>query len=1144
MKTISLLTAGIIAAALSTVTSAFTYRTDDELFLTADVDGDGRADLVIVDRPTGAYRIGYQLVSDVYTWSDSRPSGIQNVTSVTSGHILSASREAIALTGDSDNVVNVIDAADPSAEGPLYPLYPDGISSRLVVALNFTLAPVTPQDDLVVGTDETLGGGYRQIWSASSGAGIFQQASITAFGSWTSADRVQLGQGLPDVVGLLAKNGTVYDFRVVQPGPTQPKQLVADLQPVPSQFTYGAFGAGTMNRFLFNEPGDSNLVVRTAQQVSPGQYTLSGSVAFSLGFNFDQLQVIAGSPARLLAIASDGSEARLFDFDGVSAPVLRQSLSGPAGEHLSGAIPSGSGKFQLLSANDNSRRSTSTHSFKFDGTKFVKVGSSTLPGINPLALGANVFLFQSEPFVASQAGLVRRLNAADWSSHPILLGGQVSVTAERDRGVSLGLGNPSSRNLGSLPPTAHFGLVNQYHPLISLMSLDPIAPSPTSPVTISPKPGAQVQAIQVSLTVADPAYQPAYSLNGSPWTTYSGPFWLFKTTQVRYLAMKSGTTIKGPTSIAQYTFASDPSIADSDGDGVPDFVELAKGLDPTKGPDTDGDGFSDLNEILAGTNPGMTNSFPAGNQLVESFQSFDFHVAPRPLDPWLMKETNAVSGVQVMVLDLDGGLLRAGLTTNLAGAVFDSESPLTNILAERFPAVVAFGTDANYGIETSEPDPVVGREFIGLASTPQLDRPPINYTYGGGSLATEAAQWTAAAQAAYASAVHPTLEIPLGALETVAALLTERKINQVLADRGIAGFNATNLTLFPFRVADVSRQAASLDQLNALSLELDSMHPGYDLGNLHSAILKAVKTSSNLTSVRLLATDIYRISGLSNNAAPGQFGQPVDVLRAFFIGGTLLDPYASLTTLTPAQITAATASVATLLNAMTGRPLAEFDLAVQANSFQQNLTRLLDTSSGHIKNLYIKSGIAYQFPQSFELVPGSVVHVLAYTDFVEPGVLGDSLQVMDATLVSAPPAPVASNGNGLTSDAWGLLFFGGAFDPFADSDGDGFSNLQEFLDGSDPMDGKSHGSKLVALKLPKIQLSPVDPGSGQLTLSFSFPSNYASAFNFTVLKSTALGGTVEILPLVPVTGPGDQLQVVLPAVQDEVGFFQVFMQLK
>lgn len=1144
MKTSSFLTALVLSVSALTVVHAVTYRSPDELFLTADVDGDGRDDAIIIDRSSGAYRVGYQLTAGVYTWSDSRPTGIQGATSAGFGHILSLNGNALVVASDVGNEVNIINCSDPSAEVTPVTVFPDGIGSGIVVSANFALPPVTPFDDLVIATGESIGGGAGESYFASLGSGTFNFLTQLTGPAWVSAERIQLGTGLPSYIGVVARNGSSNAFFVESVGPISISSVAGDAQPVPPEFTYGLFGAGTLNQFLFHASGGSNIVVRAAQQPSPGVFQFTAPVSYPLGLALEEVYVIPGTPSRILVVGSQGAEARVYDYDGVHPPVLLQTLAAFTNETWTGSLPIGGGNFQMLSGAVGGHGSTTTRTFKFSGGHYFASAPSSLPAVHGLTVNANVFLFQTEPFVNANPGLIGRLNAADWSSHPNFSGGQVFVTSEQDRGTSLGLGNPTVRNLGTLPSGANFGLVNQYHPSISLVSLDAVSTKPTASVTISPTPGPQTRAVQVTLNVGDPSYQAAYSLDGATWSAYNGPFWLFKTTHVRYLAVGPGGFTKTPIKGALYTFAVPPSAADSDGDGVPDYVELAYGLDPTKGPDTDGDGFSDLNEILAGKNPGATNSVPSTNQLIVSFQSFDFQVAPRPFDPIAHAETGSDIGVEVAVYELSGSLLRTGLTTNIPVAPFNPAAPITNILAERLPPLVALSLPYNYSIATAASDPVIGREMLGLVRTPHLSRPAVPYAYGGGNLSTEAANWVATAQAVYSGVKQPTVTERLGVFETIAALLVERKVNEILVDRGVPGFNATNLTLFPFRVGDIARQPMAIEDLQALSSELDPSHPGFDLANLADTVLSNVVGTVAMEPLRRVTVDVYRTSSLSNNAAPGRYSLPVEVLRQFLITGQLQSNYAKVSLMSVADRGIAFSAATSLLAGLSGRPVVKLDLTVESDSFQPTVTRLLNPLTGHYKNLFIKEGVPYQFPQSFTLVPGAVVHVVAYGDFIEPDVAGESLQVIDATLVSSPDVPNVATGNGLTPDAWGLFFFGGPFDLYGDADGDGISNLQEFLDGTDPKDGTSHGLKAFSLLPPQLSVKGVDTIGGKFTINFGFPTAYASAFHFYLEKSLVLGGTFTSLAIDPVSTGLDQWEIVLPAVQDAAGFYRVNMLLK
>ena len=87
--------------------------------------------------------------------------------------------------------------------------------------------------------------------------------------------------------------------------------------------------------------------------------------------------------------------------------------------------------------------------------------------------------------------------------------------------------------------------------------------------------------------------------------------------------------------------------ADTDGDGIPDKVELAWGLDP-KNPDDakedlDGDGFSNLDEYLAKTDPKDPKSHPA---LVDLLRVKEFRAKRMPI---ILRDVNRMpDGMQLV----------------------------------------------------------------------------------------------------------------------------------------------------------------------------------------------------------------------------------------------------------------------------------------------------------------------------------------------------------------------------------------------------------------------------------------------------------------------------------------------------------------
>src|ERR1043165_5362984 len=94
---------------------SFVYETPTEFFGNGDFDGDGRADVVIVDKISGKFRLGYQSSAGIFSWVDNRPSGMKGIAGLGLGHVLAKDHDALAFTAPDENQITLVDASSPTA---------------------------------------------------------------------------------------------------------------------------------------------------------------------------------------------------------------------------------------------------------------------------------------------------------------------------------------------------------------------------------------------------------------------------------------------------------------------------------------------------------------------------------------------------------------------------------------------------------------------------------------------------------------------------------------------------------------------------------------------------------------------------------------------------------------------------------------------------------------------------------------------------------------------------------------------------------------------------------------------------------------------------------------------------------------------
>jgi len=1126
---------------------AWVYETATEFQADGDFDGDKRTDMLLVDKATGGYRIGYQIAPGRYAWSATRASGIQNATGLSVGRLTATNRDAFVCAGPEANRLNLLDASNPAVVPVPVSVFISSIGPNTVGAIDIGGLGNTALDDLFVGSiwNNVTPTRFTSLRNTNGvNFGVLSDSAIAS--AIERANRVSLKAGTTDRLGVIFR-GATDTFRAYDLSSGSVVQTLMQSLPAGSEFVAGGFNpTSSLSQVIFYVPGSSQLVWRQVLEPTPGTFSFAAAVTNQLSQPIYRLYVLTGGTRlRLLVLYGVGETAEVFNFDGLHAPVSLQTFTADAGETFTGAGVLDAGDFMLYRGDPGTGLSTRFQIWNFDGSTFTAGVSGDLPYQGRLSASGNVLLFRYEPFVNSSPRLVRVLNAGDWTSAFGYTGMPpvITVTAERYAGAADGLRNPTPTSLGTNPPLASFGLVNQYTNVISVFSVLPPAGDEVAEVKIAPNPGSYNTAIEMTLTPTDPTHEAYFRLGSGSWQLYAAPVTLFTNVTVQFYAKPPAGYTKSAIHTATYTFSQTPSSLDSDDDGVPDFVELGKGLDPNGGSDSDEDGYSDLEELLKGTDPLSAASAPTNAPRLEFKAVFDRAVTPRPFDGPANATTYAATGTPVRIYATQGSLLAAATVTNLSvSGVTNPAAYLSNIVVEPDDRLLAEATELHFDIATANPDKRLGRELVGLLPAPRFTPVEVPYTFGGGSLASEANAWITAASNAWAGTTREIVKGDLTVRDTLTAALVERKIADILLARGEAA--GTNLTLFPFRSGDAGRSSVSRTVLLGLESEPTNGLPAWRLDTLYHTISNLVETSGagSILNLRAVAQEIFDICSTYNNTNPAAFVPPLDELRYFLAHCTYDSNYLARAVFTN-LFASACIGANTILAAVPPRPVTNVVLVATASVYGQPADSFQLHGTGIQVLLYKADGSRYDLPDSFGVVPGSLLLVRAFADLTNPP-SGLALEVIRLSLTSVPLASDSDLDGNLLVDTWEKLFFGASQDPFGDWDGDGYPNLQEMWEGSDPRDGLGVPAVPKALlAAPYVELLP---DGAQLRLRFNWPTAYINRIRFAVKASPDLAAPFTDLsatgPLPVPPGP-DTYELVVPAPVATSHFFYLSLSL-
>lgn len=1090
----------------------------------------------LIDSASGTVRTVVMQPVGTVVWRSPVATGVTHVSDVC-GAVPAASGEAVALTSIEVNRVMLvnIDAATPVARvmPNLSGIGPSGLALTVTGGAS-ELMVLSSQNGSIAGLAETH-------------ANIPTTANLTA----SKADPLAYNS-LQPLANPAAPANMVGFYSAASGADTATGVLVRSGAAVNrySQTTHsGAFrftpavrtvdGAASIPLILGHRPGTN---VATLIRVNTPVTTAGTFTDTSVNFAYPVSAVV---PLRnggygpltdgFLAIAADGTRADWIRINasGNALVSTSQSFTPSSGLSLTGIIPmTGSGLMRLEGSPANGP-SASFKAFQWDGSNWTQTASGNLPGIDTTSLlPASLLFFNADPAADESAALIGIQAVADWT-RPLSYPAPFPLTVMRETFASSagGLAFAAVQPV-SAPPGASYVMTNQPEAGLSITALGGTNDLLTPELEINPLSGPCSHSIQVTALYDAERQELLWRDAASgPWNAWAGPLAVCYSRSLQFSLRSIATGTRGPIVTRSYTFAAaDIADEDSDGDGVPDYVEAACGLDAFGGPDHDSDGWSDLDELIVGTNPDDPLSSPAIGTSKNIAVGGGFRLAASARNH---QGTEIADAEEILAHATDGSLLAREAVATFAiplpdgairGAILNTDTPV--------PAdqLVALATPLYFNITSGTRS---GRELRAFIPSPEPVTFSPAFSPAGSSLSADAAGWVAAAQSAAASLPVAASRTVVTPADTAVAVLLEELVQRALIAARPVSDPAPALDAFTFFPARDSDRTLTPPAAGDAELLRGS---GFDL---RSGLNLATAARSAMSDA---AHQIYQRHAAASESEPGIL-VPLDALRSFLRGGSTPAGYEGAVG-TPELNSARNAYLLAIANAASSyRPMQTWTVEVLETPPSQGIYRRTSDSANIA--LLDRSGARITLDQGFGLMPGTRFSVTGFTDTPDTGST-DTMEVMAASLTFAPASSDNDTDGNLLDDEWEKFFFGSTGQDPLSEPSPGYSLLQYFLDGVDPRGAETPDG-------PPVSLAPSDAaltraGGGSYYFEFSFPQAYAAYYEFALEESTTLvaGSFSEISSAVFSLVGTDRYRATISAGEaaDPKGFYRVRVSLR
>ncbi len=336
----ALASAALFALAWSELPArAAVTETDFEFIGTGDFDGDGRPDVVIVDKLTGCYRVGYQKSAGTVQWASVRNSGIPKLTGFTVGRLLEANKDALAFTSPEANKINVVDASSPATASAPIEVAPATLGPRGLVALDIGGEGNTPLDDLFANTIYNADPNRIDLLR-STGKEITPLGDFDLSANLLRLSRVEFKTGGPAYVCGLLQGDQSNSLWVTRVANGKPETLLTIPDwPTNAVYAFGRFGAAPVVTFVWYQPGENKLVAYAVEE-SGDKLQAGPAKTVALDKSIKDVAVLgAGDTARLVLIYGNGESATLSKVGAGFALSQPETLQPPAPELLTAVLP-------------------------------------------------------------------------------------------------------------------------------------------------------------------------------------------------------------------------------------------------------------------------------------------------------------------------------------------------------------------------------------------------------------------------------------------------------------------------------------------------------------------------------------------------------------------------------------------------------------------------------------------------------------------------------------------------------------------------------------------------------------------------------------------------------------------------------------